>query len=104
MSKIFILMPAEGDDYSSLPNDKEHVVLFRYIKGPPNIEHIEDKLREVLDNCDVDNDFIVFNGPAYLCAIAGYIWFTHVAREKHNFYAFNVKENKYIPHTESMGG
>jgi hypothetical protein len=100
--KIFILFNNDGDDYNSLPNDVERVHIFHFIKGAPNIDHIQKRLTEVLDNCNVADDFIIFNGPSYLCALAGYVWFTQPERKTVNFYAYNVKDKKYITHTEPV--
>jgi len=99
---IYILFQNEDDDYSSLPADQPRKFIFTYIKGAPNVEHLQHKLRDVLDKCDPVNDFIVFSGPSYLSALAGYIWFTHPARECVNFYAYNVKDKVYVKHTEQV--
>jgi hypothetical protein len=99
---IYICFQNETDDYSTLPADEPRKFLFSHIKGPPNVEHIQHKLREVLDGCDPDNDSIIFNGPAYLCAMAGYIWFTHPNRARTNYYSYNTKDKCYVKHTELL--
>lgn len=99
---IFICFQNETDVYDTLPPDEPRKFLFTHIKGPPNVDHIQQKLRDVLDNCDPGKDFIVFNGPSYLSALAGYIWFTQPERTHVNFYAYNTKENCYVKHTEIL--
>jgi len=99
---IYILFEEKDYDYASLPSNAKIEVIFKYIKGDPNIAHIQKKLQEVLDNSDPVNDRIIFNGPSYLSALAGYIWFTHEHRTKVNFLAYSIKDNKYIEHTEDI--
>lgn len=98
--KIFLVFQKEGESYDSLPKDAEIVTLFRYIKGNPNIAHIKRRCQEVLDTADPVNDYIVFNGPSYLCAIAGYFWMTQEGRERMNFYSFNKQTLKYCKHDD----
>lgn len=100
--RIFVLFDNADDDYSTLPKDATLEFIFHYIKGAPNIEHIQKRLTEVLDRCDVHEDFIVFNGPSYLCALAGYVWLTQPNRDKVNFFAYNVKDKQYVKHTEPV--
>lgn len=102
MSKIFILFENSTDNLSSLPEDAELIHLFKFIHGPPNVAHIQARLSSILDASDPVNDMIVFNGPSYLAALAGYIWFTNDKRVNVNFYAFSIKDNKYIPHKEPI--
>jgi hypothetical protein len=102
MAKIFILFENSTDDLSSLPKDAELVPLFKFIHGAPNIPHIQARLTDILDGSDPVLDRIVFNGPSYLTALAGYIWFTNEKRTAVNFYAFSIKDNKYIEHTEPI--
>ena len=99
---IFILFEEQEYDYSTLPKDATIVTIFKYIKGTPNIQHIQTRLQEVLDASDPVNDRIIFNGPSYLSALAGYIWFTHSNRTKVNFLAYSVKDNKYVDHVEDL--
>ena len=99
--KIFILFMNNGDDYSTLPKDAKIVHIFKHIKGTPNIHHIQKRLTQVLDTATKD-DFIVFNGPSYLTALGGFIWFTQEHRENVNFFAYNVKDNAYVKHTEPL--
>lgn len=99
--KIFILFLNEGDDYSTLPKNAEIVHIFKYIKGPPNIAHLQKRLTQVLDKATPE-DFIIFNGPSYLTALGGFIWFTQENRERVNFFAYNVKDKTYVKHTELL--
>lgn len=96
--KIFILFYNGTDDFSSLPKDAEIVPIFRLIKGAPNVRHIRERLESVLDKADLEHDFILFKGPSYLCAIAGYVWFTQAARTHSNFFGFNKRTNSYEAH------
>lgn len=98
--KVFLVFKKEGEAYDTLPKDAEIVTLFTFIKGNPNIEYITKRCKDILDTADVSKDFIVFNGPSYLCAIAGYVWLTHEKREKMNFFSFNKVANCYCPHTD----
>lgn len=99
--KIFLVFQKQDDDYSSLPKDAEIVTLFRYIKGSPNIEHIKSRCASVLDAAGPE-DFIVFNGPSYLCSIAGYVWFSQEERTHMNFYSFNKQSGTYHKHDEPI--
>lgn len=99
---IYICFQNETDIYDTLPADEPKKFIFTHIKGPPNVAHIQQKLREVLDKCDQCNDFIVFNGPSYLTALAGYIWFTQTDRLYANFYAYNTKDKCYVKHEELL--
>lgn len=100
--KIFILFYNGTDDFSSLPKDAEIVPIFRLIKGAPNVKHIRERLEAVLDKADLEHDFILFKGPSYLCAIAGYVWFTQEKRTSSNFYGFNKRTNSYEAHVEPI--
>jgi len=100
--KVFIVFKKEDEDYSSLPKDAEVVVLFTAIKGNPNIDHIKARCEDVLDTADVKTDYIVYNGPSYLCAIAGYIWMSQDGRDDMNFYSFNKQTNCYCKHSNHI--
>ena len=99
---IYICFQNETDSYDTLPTDEPRKFIFTHIKGPPNVAHIQRKLREVLDKCDPGADFIVFNGPSYLAAIAAYIWFTQTERTRVNYYSYNTKDKCYVKHTELL--
>jgi len=100
--KIFLVFQKEDEKYDSLPKDAEVIPLFKYIKGNPNIDYIKARCQEILDTANVKTDFIVFNGPSYLCALAGYIWFTQEGRTLMNFYSFNKQTQVYCPHTNLL--
>lgn len=99
---IYICFQNETDVYDTLPPNEPRKFIFTHIKGPPNITHIQRKLREVLDKCDPEKDFIVFNGPSYLVAIAGYIWLTQTERTRVNCFAYNTKDKCYVKHIELL--
>jgi hypothetical protein len=100
--KIFLIFQKEDENYDSLKTEGEIVPIFKYIKRNPNIKHIKDTCEKILDTADVANDFIVFNGPSYLCAIAGYIWMTQEKRTHMNFYTFNKRTGLYCKHTDPL--
>lgn len=99
---IYLVFQKEDECYDSLPKEANIIPLFKYIKGNPNIEHIKARCEAVLDAANVETDFIVFNGPSYLCAIAGYIWLTQEGRKTVNFYSYNKQTQKYCPHTDLL--
>lgn len=99
---IYILFKNDDEDYSSLPADEPKQFMFTWIRGAPNIAHLQTKLREVLDAVDPEKDFIVFTGPSYLVALAGYIWMTNEKRKHVNFYAYSLKDRRYVKHTEEV--
>jgi hypothetical protein len=91
MSKVFILYENTRHDFRDithiLPNSKQ---VFIYKKGDLEgltIEKCLSTLTEVLDKADVDNDYIVLNGPSFLPACAGFVWFTQ-ARKKNNILCY----------------
>lgn len=98
--KIFLIFQKEEETYDTLPKDAEIVTLFRFIRGEPNIAYIRKRCEEILDTANVNNDFIVYNGPSYLCAIAGYVWMTQEGRTKMNFYSYNKQTNSYCKHED----
>lgn len=100
--KIFLVFQKEDEKYDTLPKDAEIIPLFKFIKGNPNIDYLKVHCQEVLDTANVETDFIVFNGPSYLCALAGYIWFTQENRVKMNFYSYNKTSQSYCIHTNDL--
>lgn len=102
MAKVFILFANELDDLSTIPTSFERVYLFKFIKGAPDIKHIQTRLSSCLDSADPVHDRIIFNGPSYLCAMAGYIWFTNELRSNTNFFAYSIKDSRYVEHTEQI--
>lgn len=101
--KVFILYKHTKHDYTKLSADYERIILFDALHGAPDIHHIYDKLTSVFDSADVDNDAVVFSGPSYLCAIAGYIWLTNPKRQRQNFFAYNKSDGTYTFHDEEIG-
>lgn len=67
-----------------------------------SLNDVRDKLEEILDKADINNDMIVLNGPSYLTAIAGMIWLTQPDRKNYNILAYSPDMKTYIPYTETV--
>lgn len=91
-SKTYILINRQDMDFSTLPGEK--VFCFDHINGRPDLKHICTKLQSTLDDATED-DKILFNGPGYLIAIAGYVWLTHPNRKVFNMYTYDVATRQY---------
>lgn len=98
---IYVLYKNAHHDFSSL---KDPTFIFGPddIKQPICMQSIKAKLEEVLDQADLDEDYVVMNGPSYLSAIAGYIWLSRPDRDKYNFLAHDSADNTFKPHIENF--
>ena len=90
--KTFVLIRRDDQDFSTIPG--EVVYIFDHINGKPDMRHIAERLEAVLDLAS-EFDNIVFNGPAYLIAMAGYFWFTQDDRKYMNMYTYDVTTRQY---------
>jgi hypothetical protein len=79
-----------------------------FIFGPSDLANkeglgeIRDKLEEILDRANQEEDMIVLNGPSYLTAIAGMIWLTQPDRKYYNILAYSPELKAYIPYTDKL--
>jgi hypothetical protein len=99
MSKVFILYNNPRHDFSNiaklLPNH-ERVFIFQREDLPQlTIESCKSKLEDILDCADTESDYIVMNGPSYMAACAGYVWFTQ-SRAKNNIIYYSPETKTYV--------
>lgn len=93
---IYILVKKNGEDYSTLLcQDESYRFIFDHFEfDPDKVSEYQRKIEEVLASSDV-NDGIVFNGPAWLVAWAGYMWYSNIERKNHNSYQYCKHLNAY---------
>lgn len=95
--KAFILVNKKSDDYTTLPSKYEKHFLFEYMTCRPEAARVDDTLialRDVLDNA-TSKDCIVFNGPSWLIALAGYVWFSQENRQHMNILIYDNVTKTY---------
>lgn len=94
--KCFILVNKTIEDYSSIPAQYERVFIFDHVKT--SIEtpqfHME-QLFKILDEADAAEDMIIFNGPSWLIALAGYVWYTVENRSCLNTFIYSSLDQSY---------
>ncbi len=94
--RIFILLHKAQDDYSSLPADAKKIFVFEHV-GSPSYDAAEeamDKL-EVICNDVTDQDRIIFNGPSWLIALAGFVWM-NTYRQTLGVLAYDNHKKQYV--------
>ncbi len=93
---IYVLVRKNSESYASLHDGGEVVrFIFDEVESlPNNIAHYQRILEKEIAASDV-HDSIVFNGPAWLIAIAGYMWYANEERLRHNVYQFCKHDYKY---------
>lgn len=101
MSKVFILVHKDTDDYSSIPPEYEKVFIFEKLGNKPDIPATLPKLGFMLDNAKV-GDKIVFNGPTWIIALAGYIWLTNDDRQGIDTFIFDNQQHRYVLHSDKV--
>jgi hypothetical protein len=91
----FILYKNPKHDFSDIKNPK-FIFGQTDLKFPnTDLNAIRDRLEEVLDAANPDEDMLVVNGPSYLAAIAGMIWLTQHNRKFYNMLAYNPDTKTY---------
>ena len=97
----YILVNKKSDDYTTLPTKYKQQFLFEYMTCRPESERVPDTLaalKDVLDTAE-DDDVIVFNGPSWLIALAGYVWFSQTWRRKMNVLIYDNVVKAYKEYT-----
>jgi hypothetical protein len=98
----FVLYNNPKHDFSNIKNPK-FIFGQSDIKFPnTDLNAFRDKLEEVLDAADKDNDMLVVNGPSYLAAIAGMIWLTQSNRKFYNMLAYNPLTKTYENYQQEL--
>lgn len=94
--RIFILLNKGQDDYSSLPQDANKVFVFEHV-GAPSHEAVEDAMNKLdtIFNSVEHRDRIIFNGPSWLIALAGFMWMT-TARHTLGILAYDNHKKQYV--------
>jgi hypothetical protein len=94
--RIFILLNKGQDDYSSLPNEANKVFVFEHV-GAPSYDAVEEALNklEVLFHSAQESDRIIFNGPSWLIAIAGFVWM-NTTRNRLGILAYDNHKKQYV--------
>lgn len=105
MSKpICFILVNKGDDlYTTI--DRNHFdirFVFDYITPGTGLNAAKAVLEAVLDEANPETDRIVFNGPAWLIALAGWIWFTQDNRKHYGMLSYDTKQNRYHERSEEI--
>ena len=95
--RIFILLNKEQDDYSSLPANAEKIFVFDRI-GNPNPTVCREALGKmaVMFETVRSTDRIIFNGPSWLIALAGYMWLSLDERKSTQMLAYDNFKKQYV--------
>jgi hypothetical protein len=96
MRKAFILVNKLEDDYSGL-KDFDTVFLFTHVPSYADKQIISDHLTLLTMKIDTASpeDVIVFNGPSWLIALAGFVWLNNENRVTMGVLVFNNFHQKY---------
>lgn len=100
--KTFVCVNRRDQTYEGLPGDVEFI--FDHIDNweANNFAIFADKLEKALANAE-PNDVIVFNGPQFIVALAGYFWFSDSERNNFNVARYDIHEGKYVINTTPIG-
>ena len=91
---IYILVKKFNESYDSLP-DEYRFIFDEVERFPTDIQFYQRTLETYLNNADEEFDKFVFNGPAWLIALAGYHWFSNTERKRFNVLQFNTHRCRY---------
>lgn len=101
--KTFVCVKRSDQTFDNLPGEK--VFLFPFIDSyaSNNFAIFAEKIKTILAEAG-PNDIIVFNGPTFISAIAGFFWFSDEKRDNYNVARWDVHERRYIINTSPMEG
>jgi hypothetical protein len=95
--RIFILLNKEQDDYSSLPKDVTKIFVFDRMGNPtPEAAKSAIEKMEVMFDTARPDDRVIFNGPSWLIALAGYMWMSHLDRKTTQILAYDNFKKQYV--------
>jgi hypothetical protein len=97
---IYILTHKRGESYETIG---EHTFIFKSVpSNPTNFTSFWQRLDASLSKANPETDQIIFNGPNWLAAMAGYFWFSDERRNKFNSLMYSQRNNGYVPSTEEL--
>lgn len=95
--RVFILLHKDQDDYSSLGPDVEKIFIFDRIGNPsPELAHEAMTKLVVMLGSVTSSDRIIFNGPSWLIALAGWVWMNDENRLCTGILAYDNYKKTYI--------
>jgi hypothetical protein len=94
--RIFIICNKANSDLSSLPKDAEIRYLFQSIST-----HYDDYdwAYEIIDRTFEsmkEEDRLILTGPAWVMAIASYLWLTNTNRSTYGILQYDVRNQRYV--------
>jgi hypothetical protein len=101
---VCYILVNKGDDlYNTIdPTHFEIRYVFDYITPGTGLNAVKAVLESVLDKADPVRDRIVFNGPAWLIALAGWVWYTQDERTHYGMLTYDTKQNRYHERSEEI--
>jgi len=92
----FVLVHKRNDDYRALQEEYDVKFLFEEVDSiPADIAMYLRRIDEVLLQ-DEFTALIVFNGPSWLIALAGFVWYSEQNRKHHNVLQYSAAQGKYV--------
>ena len=96
--RVFILV-RKDDDYSSLPPNAQKIFIFDTVSNNPVLSDTINTLNLIFESAE-PGDRIVFNGPSWLIAIAGYCWLNQ-ERDCMGILLYDNKNRTYQEHNDA---
>ncbi len=92
-----------NENYASLdllePTASERSIYTIFPDGvdnaPGDLTEYQRQIDKVLESSE-PNDYIIFNGPAWLIALVGYRWYADENRRNHNVLVYNKEQERYV--------